>query len=315
MLLFGPTGVGKTGLLFSLQERLRVKNSIAIEIISADSMQVYKGMDIGTAKPTKEEMSLLPHWCIDICFPDTQFDVGDFIRCSDQIIPEILRRGAIPVISGGTAFYFKHFIFGLPSTPEVTEDIRLLVKGIHEKYGNGGCMEILKTVDPVTADRIHINDTYRILRALEVFYSTGMPLSSYKIPDTARNQYDPVIFGLERPRKELYERIDERVDAMFDTGLADEVKTLTEKGYSSASPGMKGIGYREFFKDGTYYSADSDRIRELIKRNTRRYAKRQITFFNSLDNVTWLSADDDKKLVEYLALQIIRMHENYSSSG
>ena len=267
-----------------------------MEVVSADSMQVYKWMDIGTAKPSTRERENLPHWLIDILPPDSQFDLGDFVGETDRLVEEIHRRGSIPVISGGTAYYFRHYLVGLPETPEVTEDIRLLVRQMQEVYSNEKLMKILRRVDPVSAERIHLNDSYRISRALEVFYASGRALSSFPPPRKIREGISPLIIGLRRPRKELYDRINRRVRLMIDEGLIGELERLISMGYGPEDPGLKGIGYREFFSKGTFLHAPLETIIREIQKNSRRYAKRQITFFSSLEKVEWFHPDAEGEI-------------------
>ncbi|MBN2510303.1 MAG: tRNA (adenosine(37)-N6)-dimethylallyltransferase MiaA [Spirochaetales bacterium] len=308
-LLFGPTAVGKTDIIHTLSHSLKKETGAGIEVVSADSMQVYRGMDIGTAKPAKEERLKVPHWLIDIMEPDQQFDLGDFVEQAGKLVVEIRERGAVPVISGGTAYYFKHFIYGLPSTPQVTEDIRILVDQMSSYLGNERMHRMLSNVDPVSALRIHVNDTYRISRALEVYYATGEPLSSFSMPAVKRSDIATVLIGLNRPRKELYERINARVDRMFEAGLLQEVHTLYEKGFRGHHPGMRGIGYREFFEH-RYFEAGPDPSPALehiiadIKTNSRRYAKRQLTFFSSMKDVIWMDPDKPEDILSLVLSQL-----------
>jgi tRNA dimethylallyltransferase len=253
-------------------------------------MQVYRGMDIGTAKPQADLLARLPHHLINIRNPDEQFNAGDFVRLADEACEDIARRGGLPVVSGGTGFYLRNFVLGLPETPPSDPLIRDSVQEEFRSRGAGALMEELAACDPVSAARIHSNDTYRIQRALEVFRTSGRPLSSYLQPGTAaaRVQYRFLILGLERNREEVYRRINERCALMFRRGLPEEVRRLHEAGYGPGDPGMKAIGYQEFF-----ISADLGTVQTLVARNSRRYAKRQITFFASIPRVKWISAAGD----------------------
>ena len=287
ILIFGPTAVGKTDLLFRL---FRGKT----EIINADSMQVYKGMDVGTAKPSPGLLKALPHHLINIVSPSEQFDVGNFVNHANKLVPEILGRGKVPVISGGTAFYFKHFLYGLPKVPKSDPAIREKWGELCKQEGISSLYRKLKRVDPSSAERIKPEDEYRVQRALEVWDQTGTPLSSFPIPDTLRDDIDPLIIGLDRERGELYKRIDLRVEIMFRQGLLSEFRDLLKQGYDEDSPGLQAIGYREIFlfqRNGCLRLKD---IKELIARNTRRYAKRQITFFRKIPEVRWFHPDDEK---------------------
>ena len=270
-------------------------------------MQVYKGMDIGTAKPSADERKLLPHHLIDICEPSQQFNAGDFVRLADEACREIAGRGKLPVISGGTGFYLKNFIFGLSEAPPSDEKIRSeLQLELQEKGADALMLELAKG-DPVSAERIHINDEYRLLRALEVLRCYGKPLSSFKVPTAAHNRQDKrnfrfIIIGLSRPREVLYKRINYRCAQMFKQGLAEEVQGLHAKGYTPNDPGMRAIGYREFFAEkndgedsaGWRLLQDTDGIQTLIAQNSRRYAKRQITFFAGLPDVKWIECRKDE---------------------
>jgi len=283
--LFGPTAVGKTGLL----EQLFAGSG---EVISADSMQVYRGMDIGTAKPDPETLTRLPHHLIDILDFTSQFNAGDFIRQADQAVRDIHSRGLLPVISGGTAFYFRNFLYGLPEIPVVPAGIRQELTERKDREGLSSLWEELGTADPVTAGRIEPGDTTRIIRALEVFLGTGRPLSSYSLPDKPRGEFRCLMLGLRRDREELYERINLRVEIMFRQGLVREFLSLLRAGARPEHPGMKGIGYSEFFylfENGCFTIED---VKDKIRQDSRRYAKRQMTFFRSLPGVEWYHPDD-----------------------
>jgi tRNA dimethylallyltransferase len=272
--------------------------------VSADSMQVYRGMDIGTAKPSMEERSILPHHLIDIRNPDEQFNVGDFVRLADDACLDIARRGKLPVVCGGTGYYLKNFILGLPEAPPSDNEIRARLKQELREKGAAALMEELAASDPVSAGRIHINDEYRLLRALEVFRLCGRPLSSFQVPAAdSRQRYRFLVIGLSRPREELYSRINLRCAAMFRQGLPAEVRGLYEAGYTPHDPGLRAIGYREFFveepadetrKERWRLSGDLAGVQALAAQNSRRYAKRQITFFASIPGVKWITADSDE---------------------
>jgi len=274
-------------------------------------MQVYRGMDIGTAKPSTQERSWLPHHLIDIREPSEQFNAGDFVRLALEAIADIAGRGAVPVVSGGTGFYLKNLVLGLPEAPPCDVAIRDVLKLELREKGAVALMDELARFDPVSAERIHLNDEYRLLRALEVLRLSGRPLSSFDVSaspanadNETRNRFRFVVFGLFRPKEELYGRIDERCAAMFSQGLPDEVRRLHESGYTPRDPGLRAIGYREFFvedepaRDDSPYrlSADLAGVQELVARNSRRYAKRQITFFASLPGARRIMAggDDDE---------------------
>ena len=276
------------------------------EVVSADSMQVYRGMDIGTAKPSAEEMSLLRHHLVDIRNPDEQFSTGDFVRLADDAVTGIAQRGALPVVCGGTGFYLKNFIMGLPEAPPSDAAIRAALKLELQEKGAAALMEELARSDPESAEKIHRNDEYRLLRALEVLRLSGRPLSSYQVSgaaadgaaDPLRHRCRFLVIGLFWPREELYRRIDERCAAMFSRGLPDEVRRLHEAGYGPRDPGLRGISYREFFvkdEQGVFrISQDIAGVQALVAQNSRRYAKRQVTFFASLPEARKLMAGKDE---------------------
>jgi tRNA dimethylallyltransferase len=319
LLFFGPTGSGKTEIL----EQLFTGSDpvCEAEIISADSMQVYRGMDIGTAKPSPELLSALSHHLIDIRSPKEQFNAAEFVRLADEKAADIFRRGKLPVVSGGTGFYLSSFMLGLPPAPPSDPAIRQALKEELRIRGAAALAEELAACDPVSAGRIHLNDEYRLLRALEVYRLSGHPLSSFsrqegnREPELQRSSgsrpefqgingvpgsvpgrplYRFLLIGLKRPREEVYRRIDRRCRQMFREGLPGEVQRLWEEGVRPGDPGMKAIGYREFFlEDGEgrwRHGEDLAGVEELVARNSRRYAKRQLTYFAMLPGVQWISA-------------------------
>ncbi len=260
-------------------------------MISADSLQVYRNLDIGTAKPSPELRARIPHHLIDILEPTIQFNAGAFVHRAEELIPEIRRRGNTPLVCGGTAYYLRSFITGLPDSPPGNPEIRRKLKTEAEQRGIEALLEELERVDPATRARVQDRDVYRILRALEVYRSSGRPLSAFTNPTAPRQDYQFLLLGLMRERGELYSRIDRRVERMFREGLVGEVSFLLKMGLDFEDPGMRGIGYREFFelRKGCATLAT---VKRLIQRNSRRYAKRQITFFKSLADVHWLDPED-----------------------
>jgi len=299
--IFGPTASGKTDLLLRLFGRGGCAHKAGVqkaEVVSADSMQVYRGMDIGTAKPSPEERLLLPHHLIDIRDPNEQFTAGDFVRLAREAIDDIARRGCIPIVAGGTGFYLRNLVLGLPEAPPSDQSIRDALKIELKEKGAAALMEELAGLDPVSAGKIHLNDEYRLLRALEVQRLCGRPLSSFSSVGDGAPGYDFRIIGLSRPREELYRRIDARCAAMFERGLPDEVRKLYDAGYTPRDPGLRAIGYREFFVEdpptsGVFrLSQDIAGVQALVAMNSRRYAKRQITFFSSLPGAKWVDPDN-----------------------
>lgn len=268
------------------------------EVISADSVQIYRGMDVGSAKPDPGYLQQLPHHLLNIRDIQENFNTGDFVRLADEAVTDIHHRCKLPVISGGTAFYFKNFYYGLPpmkgDTSLAREELQLQI----EKEGLDSLWKELLEADPLYAKKISCNDRQRIQRALEVFRSTGRPLSSFPPSEEPRAQYRFLLIGLDRDRKELYERINRRVEQMFELGLEEEVKSLISQGADARCQSMKAIGYREFFspENGSFRSG-SDVLAE-IQKDTRRYAKRQLTFFRSLKEVHWFHPSDKDKIQE-----------------
>jgi tRNA dimethylallyltransferase len=290
VVLFGPTAVGKSELLFSLFDS-------RFEVINADSMQVYRHMDIGTAKPSREALAALPHHMIDVADPSEQFNAGRFVKGAEALIAEIRARGKIPLLCGGTAFYITSFLFGLPESPPVNAEVRERLRALERTEGSEALHRMLKQKDAAAAARIDPNDRYRTARALEVMESTGRSLFSFHWPRTLRAEYDFLTIGLERDRQELYDRIERRVRRMFDGGLVGEVGELLAMGYRAGDPGMRGIGYRELLamREGCQTLGET---RDLVARATRRYAKRQLTFFRAVPDVCWMSAAEPEAVRE-----------------
>jgi tRNA dimethylallyltransferase len=285
IMICGATGIGKTATAISLASEFKG------EIISADSMQIYRHMDIGTAKPTPEEMAQVPHHMIDIIDPDTPFDAAEYGKRAHRIILSLCGRQRLPFVAGGTGFYLKALIHGLceaiPSRPEIRE--RLQTESI--AAGSGALHKRLSVCDPRTASKLHPNDTYRIIRALEVFEITGKPLSAHQGAHRfAESAFTHLKIGLQMDRKALYERIDQRVEAMIAAGLPAEVQALLNRGYASSLNAMQAIGYRHMadFLEGRQ---SFDEAVQTLKRDTRRYAKRQMTWFARDTDIHWIKPD------------------------
>ena len=293
MVLFGPTAVGKT----ALTEELFSKG---FEIINADSVQVYRFLDIASAKPEKELVEKIPHHLVDIRFPWEQYNSGDFCKDAERLIKEINERGNIPLITGGTAYYFKQLLYGPSSTPESNPKTREEIQRTIDDIGLDKAYEMLMSLDMEAAKKIDKNDRYRISRALEVIKDTGRPLSSFPVSDTLREDIDFVIIGLKREKKELEERIRKRVDIMFDSGAVREMKALLSMGADLSWPGMQGIGYREWFNAIESGEVNISIIKDMIIRSSIKYAKRQMTFFSSFSDTAWFSPNDIEKIKGYL---------------
>ncbi len=291
IVLCGPTAAGKTALAFRLWAPETGAPLFPAEIISADSMQVYRGLDIGTAKPDAPVRSVLPHHLLDIRNPDEQFSAGDFLDCADQAVLDISSRGKIPVVLGGTGFYIRQFLFGLPVTPPSDPVLRESIQQRFRLEGAEPLRAELADCDPVSYSRIHPNDIYRITRALEVFGASGRPLSSFERATTVRPGIRPLVIGIDRPREQLRELIHQRVAQMMTAGLYREFRQLLDSGYGPETAALSAIGYREFFETGET-EAPWGKTASLIEKNTRLYAKRQQTFFRALPLVEWYSAGD-----------------------
>jgi tRNA dimethylallyltransferase len=262
-------------------------------VISADSRQVYRGLGIGTTKPSSALRAAVPHHLVDIVEPVESFSAGDFVREARQALQEIRTRGALPIVVGGAAFYVRSLLFGLPATPAADAGVREYLAQRAHRVGLAELYAELQRVDPATAQRLHRNDRSRILRALEVFNTGGRPLSDYRRP-TQPPPGETLLLLVRRPRDALYQRIEQRVDGMLRAGLVEEVRGLLESGYDHTTPGLQSIGYAEFFGAAGEFRGDAAHLADVvgaIKRNSRRYAKRQMTFFRSLPAGQWLDLD------------------------
>jgi tRNA dimethylallyltransferase len=285
IVICGPTALGKTSAAIQLAE------IFSGEIVGADSMQIYKHMDIGTAKPTAEEQARVKHHMIDIIHPDEQFDARQYAAMARDTIEKLYHRNKISFVAGGTGFYIKALLNGLFNVEPAGENIRSALKEEAEIRGPAVLYARLCRQDPDAAKKIHPNDTYRMIRALEVRASTGKTLSEFhKAHDFKDRPFVVLKIGLHIRREMLYDRINKRVEVMIDKGLVDEVKGLLAMGCSPRSKSMQSIGYRhmvDFIKGDRSWE---ETIRTL-KRDTRRYAKRQLTWFRADPDVIWKSPD------------------------
>ena len=290
LVIFAPTATGKTELLLKL-----FGGNKAARVISADSMQVYRGMDIGTAKPSPQEREKLAHHLIDIKNPDEQFSVAEFVERADSLCESFFSEGILPIVCGGTGFFIRSFLLGLPQTPEGDEALREALRAELSKRGEDEMWRELLSCDPDSAKKIPPSDHYRLLRALEIYRLTGKPRAVFLQAPKLRDRYDFTTIILERDRDELYKRIDSRVDKMFEAGLEAEARGLTQK-YGPDAPGMQAIGYREFFErheDGSPLSVEE--IAARIKRDSKKYAKKQYVFMRGIPGAKTfrLSENDD----------------------
>ncbi len=286
LVLGGPTAVGKTELSIKLAEKLNG------EIISADSMQIYKNMDIGSAKVTKEEMRDINHHMIDIVSPEEEFSVADFKNIGEKAIKEIIAKEKLPMIVGGTGLYINSLTCNVTFTEsEKDDEYRTYLESLAEANGNNYVHEMLKEIDEISYRDIHPNNRKRVIRALEVFKISGKPFSSYNVGDDFyKTDYDVFYYVLTMDREKLYNRINKRVDIMIENGLIDECIELKKLGYTSSIQSMQGIGYKEIL----YYldkKISLDEAVNLIKQGSRNYAKRQLTWFRRDPRCTFLDKD------------------------
>ena len=285
IILTGPTAVGKTDL------SIKLSKSLNAEIISADSMQIYKYMDIGSAKITKEEMDNVVHHMIDEVTPDVPFSVSEFQTRSEKYINDIHERRKRVLVTGGTGLYLNSLIYNMDfAKSDANNEIREKLEKELEENGIDYMHEKLRSLDEDAANRIHKNNTKRVIRAIEVCLS-GNKMNDFSKDLRYNEKYKPIIIVLNRDREVLYQRINKRVDIMLKNGLLDEVKKLLEMGYTKDMISMQGIGYKEMIKylDGEY---TYDEAVEIIKRDSRRYAKRQITWFKRYQDAKWFDLDE-----------------------
>ncbi|MDI9413867.1 MAG: tRNA (adenosine(37)-N6)-dimethylallyltransferase MiaA [Bacillota bacterium] len=303
LVVVGPTAVGKTELSLSLAKDLNA------EIISADSMQVYRGMDIGTAKAGIEEQQRVKHHMIDVIEPNQSFNVADYVSSAEKTLHHLKKRGVTPLITGGTGLYIDALLDGF-LFPDSTADPELRARfqqqaedKPHELYAK------LQKVDPNSAKRIHSNDLRRIIRALEVYERTGEPISVLRMKKAKEERpYNPLYIGLTRDRSDLYSRINKRVDDMVARGLVDEVEQLLRH-YPEQPTALQALGYKEIVEyiEGRL---SLDEAKELLKRDTRRYAKRQLSWFRRNKRINWFNRTDEKdhKIKEAISVLWLSHH-------
>ncbi len=290
LIITGPTGVGKT------EESINIAKKYNGEIVISDSVQIYKYLDIGSGKPTQEEMKNIPHYLIDILEPDEEYDTARFSLEARKYIKEIWKRGNLPIIVGGCGFYIKTLLEGIFKGPKRDEELRDKIKKEGEEKGWNYVYEKLEKIDPVSSSHIHPHDKVRIIRALEVFYLTGKPISWYIEREKKKKFFDYLMISIIREREELYHRINDRVEKMWNKGWVKEVENILKMGYSPDSPGLRSIGYKEIveFLKG---EKDEENAKKEIKKKTRNYAKRQIIWLRK-ENPLWIMLERDRGKME-----------------
>jgi tRNA dimethylallyltransferase len=308
VVICGPTATGKS------DTAVRVAEIMDGEIVSADSMLVYRGMDIGTAKPTSSQMHGIRHHLIDIVEPDQEYNAALFQEQARAVIADILQRKKLPLLVGGTGLYIRAVIddydFGSACGSEY---FRKELQSEAAEYGSAVLHKRLYEVDPGTASRLHQNDTRRIIRALEVYKLTGMPISSFhRIDRYGKPHYNLLMFGLILEREILYKKIEQRVENMIREGLVDEVKGLLYRGFSTGLSSMRGLGYKEI-AGHLAGEISLEQAVEILKRNTRRFAKRQMTWFRRDERIRWLNPDRIN-VPETIIMEINRFIEGVSQA-
>lgn len=291
IIVCGPTGVGKTAVAIELARHFNG------HIIGADSMQIYKYMDIGTAKPTADEQARVTHHMVDIIAPDEPFDAARYAERARQIIAELSKQHILPFVVGGTGLYIKALLYGLFNSEVFSAQIRAKLKAEAAAHGIDTLHQRLRRLDPETAERLHPNDTYRILRALEVVEASGKAISQYYREHAfAEQPFNALKIGLQMERELLYEHINQRVDAMLAAGFLDEVKALLAQGYAADLKAMQSIGYRHLVDTIQGRLSLNECIR-TIKRDHRRYAKRQLTWFNADPDIIWQAPEQIEEMM------------------
>ena len=291
IVITGPTASGKTAL------SVRLAKEIGAEIVNSDSMQIYKYMDIGTAKPTVDEREGVPHHLIDIVNPDELFSVARYCECAKEAIDDIHSRGKIAVMVGGTGLYVDSLVNNIQfSETEPDEEYRKSLEDDAEKLGNEYIYEKLKTIDPQSAAKIAVQDTKRIIRALEVYHVTGKTITWHNEQSrSVPSPYNTTMFAISMDREALYDKINRRVDVMLELGLVDEVKKILSMGVDEKATSMQAIGYKEIVG---YLKGEIslEKAADDIKQGSRRYAKRQLTWFRRNNNINWIENDVEQIL-------------------
>lgn len=306
IILTGPTSVGKTAL------SIRLAKAVGGEIISADSMQVYKYMDIGTAKITPEEMDGVPHYLIDEIDPKEDFNVVKFQQYAKKYMEEIYAKNKIPILVGGTGFYIQAVLYDIDFTSNDGDNsYRQELEKLCKEKGAEYLHKMLQDVDPESAEAIHANNSKRVIRALEYFHLTGEKISTHnQIQQQNESPYQYCYFVLTKDRAKLYETIDMRVDLMIEKGLVQEVESLARRGYTKDMVSMQGLGYKEIL---AYLNGECslDEAIYILKRDTRHFAKRQLTWFKRERDVIWVNKDEyenDDHIISYMLEELKENH-------
>lgn len=300
IVILGPTATGKSNIGMLLAEKI---NS---QIISGDSMLIYEGLDIGTAKPNKEELAKVKHHMIDILKPAESFNVADFQVMAAKIIKQINAQNKLPILVGGTGLYIKSLLEGYKfSTAKEDSSLRLELESFAQKFGNEALHKKLNNLSPIMAKDIHPNNVKRVIRAIELAQA-----GENCVPQERQEElvYDTVVFGLTMDRAMLYERINQRVDIMFKTGLVDEVKNILASGVAKDAISLQGIGYKEvveYLENNISYAE----CIELVARNTRRFAKRQFTWYKKMPYINWYDVEKSDNILENM---LIKLEENFN---
>lgn len=310
-IIAGPTAVGKTKISVEIAKELNG------EVVSADSMQIYRYMDIGSAKVSKEEMQNIPHYMIDIVDPSQEFSVAEYKEMAQGTIEDIFKRSKVPILAGGTGLFINSIICNYNFT-EVSKDeeYRAFLTNLADKNGKEYVHDLLKEVDPESYKRLYPNDLKRVIRALEVFKLTGKPIGAFATDERILYDipYDLHYYVITMDRKKLYNNINKRVDIMLENGLIEEVQKLRQLGFTPEMQSMKGIGYKEilYYLDGKISLSDAV---ELIKQGSRNYAKRQLTWFRKDKRAIWINKDDfnnDDQIIQHIIEQYIKNNNKNS---
>lgn len=297
--LVGPTASGKTSIA------LHLAGSLGTEIISVDSRQVYRRLDIGTAKPTPTQLRRAVHHLVDIVDPEERFNVGDYRREVERLLPRFDSQNMIPLFVGGTGLYLKAVLEGLCPAPSASGELRSWLERA-SRYPAGGLHELLVRIDPESAQRIHPNDTHRLTRALEVYYLTGETLSARQGRHGFGEQpFNAVLCGVRRSREDLRNRIDRRLDQMLSAGFAEEVARLLEEGFDPALPAFRAVGYPQMIRH-VQGSISLDEAAAEIRKATWQYARRQMTWFRGVDRLIWIDAAPGAE-EEHLAAEVLSL--------